>query len=107
MGKSNSYYMQLHVEALFTMNEKNELMTIREPWDSTSQPAPRFYLTRPLYEKPHTYFRVSSNFENVLKKVKHQHRYYDVSVLPESQENRHFSMDDPLEEYIVFLAYFL
>ena len=26
MGKSNSYYMQLHVEALFTMNEKNELM---------------------------------------------------------------------------------
>ena len=57
MGKSNSYYMQLHVEALFTMNEKNELMTIREPWDSTSQPAPRFYLTRPLYEKPHTYFR--------------------------------------------------
>ena len=27
------------------------------PWDSTSQPAPRFYLTRPLYEKPHTYFR--------------------------------------------------
>lgn len=25
--------------------------------DSTSQPAPRFYLTRPLYEKPHTYFR--------------------------------------------------
>ena len=29
MGKSNSYYMQLHVEALFTMNEKNELMTIR------------------------------------------------------------------------------
>ena len=40
MGKSNSYYMQLHVEALFTMNEKNELMTIREPWDSTSQPAP-------------------------------------------------------------------
>ena len=52
MGKSNSYYMQLHVEALFTMNEKNELMTIREPWDSTSQPAPRFYLT-----KPHTYFR--------------------------------------------------
>ena len=41
MGKSNSYYMQLHVEALFTMNEKNELMTIREPWDSTSQPAPR------------------------------------------------------------------
>ncbi len=49
--------MQLHVEALFTMNEKNELMTIREPWDSTSQPAPRFYLTRPLYEKPHTYFR--------------------------------------------------
>ena len=51
MGKSNSYYMQLHVEALFTMNEKNELMTIREPWDSTSQPAPRFYLTRPLYEK--------------------------------------------------------
>jgi len=22
MGKSNSYYMQLHVEALFTMNEK-------------------------------------------------------------------------------------
>ena len=23
MGKSNSYYMQLHVEALFTMNEKN------------------------------------------------------------------------------------
>ena len=32
MGKSNSYYMQLHVEALFTMNEKNELMTIREPW---------------------------------------------------------------------------
>ena len=35
MGKSNSYYMQLHVEALFTMNEKNELMTIREPWDST------------------------------------------------------------------------
>jgi len=57
MGKSNSYYMQLHVEALFTMNEKNELMTIREPWDSTSQPAPRFYLTRPLYEKPHAYFR--------------------------------------------------
>lgn len=49
--------MQLHVEALFTMNEKNELMTIREPWDSTSQPAPRFYLTRPLYEKPHAYFR--------------------------------------------------
>ena len=44
MGKSNSYYMQLHVEALFTMNEKNELMTIREPWDSTSQPAPRFYI---------------------------------------------------------------
>ena len=47
--------MQLHVEALFTMNEKNELMTIREPWDSTSQPAPRFYLTRPLYEKPVSY----------------------------------------------------
>ena len=49
--------MQLHVEALFTMNEKNELMSTREPWDSTSQPAPRVYLTRPLYEKPHTYFR--------------------------------------------------
>ena len=67
MGKSNSYYMQLHVEALFTMNEKNELMTIREPWDSTSQPAPRFYLTRPLYEKPHTYFRADVPKELCLK----------------------------------------
>lgn len=42
MGKSNSYYMQLHVEALFTMNEKNELMTIREPWD-LHQSQPAFY----------------------------------------------------------------
>ena len=57
MGKSNQYYNQLHVEALLTKNEKNELMTIMEPWDSTSQPAPRFYLTRPLYEKPHASFR--------------------------------------------------
>ena len=60
MGKSNSYYMQLHVEALFTMNEKNELMTIREPWDSTSQPAPRFYLKLHIVRVAFSHFLIFS-----------------------------------------------
>ena len=79
--------MQLHVEALFTMNEKNELMTIREPWDSTSQPAPRFYLTRPLYEKPHTYFRADLHHIIKIETAKNGGNVKEV-------------MDKALEEYI-------
>lgn len=57
MKETNTFYMKLHAEALYTMSAEQKLLTIREPWDTTSQPAPRFYLIRPLYEKPYVYFR--------------------------------------------------
>lgn len=57
MEKNNTYYMRLHTETLYTMNEGKDLLTIREPWDMVSQQAPRLYLIRPLYEKPYAYFR--------------------------------------------------
>lgn len=71
MMKSNSCYMWLHAKALFTRNENEELMAVREPWNCTSHPAPRFYLARPLYEKAFAYFRtdVSKNLREQLQKL--------------------------------------
>lgn len=54
---NNAHYMRLHARALFTANEKDELIAVREPWDCVSQMAPRFYLARPLHEKPFACFR--------------------------------------------------
>ena len=43
---------------------------------------------------------MSSKIENVLKNVKHEHRFHDAFVLQGNQGNHHFSRDDQEEEYI-------
>ncbi|MEF3305006.1 GNAT family N-acetyltransferase [Paenibacillus sp. GYB003] len=57
LEKSADEWMKLHIDALFTQDERSRLRNINEPWPG-SGPAPRFYLGRTIAGTTCCRFRV-------------------------------------------------